>query len=171
MRASLSFLPDGDAGTAATLDRMAAMARRAALDPVIRQAAASAVRGMPGDWGTQHALILRDWMTARTAFLADPLYAEALHDPEWMVRQILTRGLVSVDCDDIAMLAAAMGLSIGLRARFVTVGFTSPNASYSHVWAELATAASRPCWVPVDPTRPVRGLDRLPITRRHAMEV
>jgi hypothetical protein len=171
MRATLSDIPGGDAGTYATLARMAALARRDALDPLIRQAAAGAVRGMPGDFGTHHAMILRQWITARTTFLADPLYAEALFTPGWMIRHILTQGTVGVDCDDVATFAAAMGLSIGLRARFVIVGFSSPNAPYSHVWAELATAAGSPRWIPVDPTRPIRGLDRLPITRRDVVEV
>jgi len=170
MRGFLSSVPAGDAGTLATVQAMRTLARRGAIDPVVRQQAALAVRGVPGDWGTEHASILRDWITRRTYYLADPTYTEALHEPGWQVRSILTLGNVGVDCDDVATLAAAMGLAIGLRARFVIVGFTSPNAPFRHVWTELASA-SRPEWVPIDPTRPVQAIARLPISRVRTVEV
>lgn len=170
MRGYLTSIPEGDAGTYRTLDLMRAMARRASAEPVVRQAAASAVRSYPGDGGTHHARLLNRWITERTYFLPDPLYIEALHEPALLLQQILTRGTVGVDCDDVAILAAAMGLSIGLRARFLIAGFTSPNAPFRHVWTELAGVHSG-VWVPVDPTRPVQALANLPVSRLHAVEV
>lgn len=170
MRGFLSSIPDGDAGTYATLQAMRHLARRDSLDPQMRMAASQAVRGVPGAFGTEHSRILRDWITDRTSFLADPTYAEALHAPAWQIRQILTRGVLGVDCDDVAMLAAAMGLSIGLRARFVIVGFTLPNAPFRHVWCDLASAEGGP-WVTIDPTRPVQPLANLRISRALVVEV
>jgi len=164
MRGFLSQIPDGDAGAYATAQAMRELSRRAAVDPLIRQAAAGAVRDVPYDLGNHHAELIRRWIEPRVYFLADPTYAEALHAPEWSIRQILTRGTVGLDCDDVAMLAAAMGLSVGLRARFVMVGFSSPTAPFRHIWTELA-AIHRPRWVPVDPTRSVQGLGRYQIGR------
>jgi hypothetical protein len=170
VRGFLSAIPDGDAGTYATVEAMRALARRDALTPDVRLAASAAVRGVPFDRGNVHAGILGRWIEARVYFLADPLYAEALHAPAWQIREILTRGVIGVDCDDVAMLAAAMGLSIGLRARFVLVGFNLPNAPFRHIWTELA-AVQNPHWVAIDPTRPQQGLASLPISRQTIVEV
>lgn len=170
MRGVRSAIPDGDTGTMATLQVMRTLARQGALDPVVRLAASAVVRGLAPASGVEQAQAVRAWVTDHTAFLADPLYAEALHMPGWQVRQILTRGLVAVDCDDVAMLAAALGLSIGLRARFVVVGFSSPNAPFRHVWCDLAPV-TRDVWVAIDPTRPQQALDRVPVTRHAVMEV
>lgn len=170
LRGQYSTLPDGDAGTYVTLDVMRRIARRASSLPIVRTLAAQAVRSYPGDGGNYHARLLNKWITERTYFLPDPTYTEALHEPAYLLTQILTRGNVGVDCDDVAMLAAAMGLSIGLRARYVIAGFSSPNAPFRHVWTELAGARSS-SWVPIDPTRPVQILASLPITRLEAVEV
>lgn len=170
MRGYLTSIPEGDAGTAATLNLMRAMARRASVEPLVRQAATSAVRSFPGDGGVAHARLLNRWITERTYFLPDPLYDEALHEPGLLLRQILTRGNVGVDCDDVAILAAAMGLSVGLRARFMVAGFTSPNAPYRHVWADLTGVHSN-VWVSVDPTRPVQSFANQPISRLRVVEV
>ena len=170
MRGYLTSVPDGDAGTYQTVQWMRAIVHRNAVDPVVRQTTAAAVRGVPFDRGNIHAELIRQWIEARTYFLADPTYAEALHAPEWQIRQILTRGVIGVDCDDIAMLAAAMGLAIGLQARFVIVGFTSPKAPFRHIWTELAAVRS-PRWVVIDPTRPMQGLESLSVSRRLVVEV
>lgn len=152
----------------ATVARMRDLARRASVHPALRQVAGRLVEGIGGSAWALQARILRDWVTDRVRFLPDPTYAETLHDPLWSLDQILTRGQVQLDCDDVAMLAAALGLSIGLRARFVVVAFLSPNAPYTHVWADLGNGRS---WVTVDPTRPLQGLAGLPISRVHYAEV
>lgn len=170
VRGFLSPLPDGDAGTFATLRAMQELSRRAALVPMVRQTAGQLVQAVPYDKGNVHADLIRRWIEPRVYFLADPTYAEALHAPEWSLRQILTRGTVGLDCDDVAMLAAALGLSIGLRARFVAVGFNSPEAPFRHVWTDLA-ALNRPAWVSVDPTRDTQGLGRFDIRRVAYYEV
>lgn len=170
MRGFTVPIPNGDAGTFATLEHMRKLARGAAMQPLVRNAAARLVLDVNGFDGTAQAVVLRSFITANTQFLPDPTYWETLLDPAWSVREILTHGIVQLDCDDVATLTAAMGLSIGLRARFVVVGFISPNAPFRHVWTELADAR-RPPWVPVDPTRPVQGLDGLAITRKHVVEV
>lgn len=170
MRGFLSSIPDGDAGTFATLDAMRGLARQASIDPTVRATTAALVRDVPFDRGNTHAVLIRRWIEARVYFLADPTYAEALHDPVWQIKQILTRGTVGVDCDDVAMLAAAMGLSVGLKARFAVVGFTSPNAPFQHVWTELAAIQS-PRWAIVDPTRPMQALANFKISRMAYREV
>lgn len=167
MRGVVVSIPSGDAGVQATVIRMRDLARRASLDPIVRTVTARLVIGIPGSAGHLQARIIRDWLTARVRFLPDPTTAETLHDPAWSLDQILTSGQVQLDCDDVAILAAAMGQSIGLRARYVVVAFRSPNAPYQHVWADLGDGRR---WLSVDPTRPVQGLDGLAVTRQVIVE-
>jgi transglutaminase-like putative cysteine protease len=144
------------------------MARQASIKPIVRTVTARVVVGVPGSAAMLQARLIRDWITERVRFLPDPATAEALHEPDWSIHQILTAGQVQLDCDDVAMLAAAMGQSIGLRARFVAVAFLSPNSPYQHVWADLG---QRDAWLTVDPTRPVQGLAGLAISRSTSVEV
>lgn len=161
-------IPGGDAGTFATLGRMRMLARRAAILPVIRMTTAELVRDVPPPMQPR---VIQGFVTERTTFLPDPTHAELLHSPEVLMQQILTRGIVPIDCDDVAMLTASMALAVGLRARFVVVGFrSSRSAPFRHVWTDIHVPGSR-LWLSVDPTRPLQpNLGQVP-TRRVAMEV
>lgn len=162
------WIPAGDEGTLATLGYMAQLSMRGAVTPECRGVAARCVLGAGRD-PLFHARLLRDWVDSHTEFLADPTIAEGLTPPEKLVRSIQDRGIGQCDCDDVAMLAAALGMSIGLRARFVVVAFgTDVTSPFAHVWCELAAPDGRQ-WLIVDPTRPVLGLPS--ISRMQIMEV
>lgn len=148
-------LPSSDFGTYWTLAQMRAMVYREFMNPVVRLTATQLVAGIGGKDGVEQAHTIRDFLTQHTEFLRDPDGVEMLHGPVWQLQQIRSRGVVQVDCDDVAMLAAALGKSIGLRARFVVVGFGGKNAPYRHVWTELGTGNT---WVDMDVTRPAQGL-------------
>lgn len=171
MRGFLVAMPGGDWGTRATVAHMARLARQAAPAPIVRTTAARLVFGLTPAEADAQCREIGEWVGQHTMFLPDPSGVEALHDPAWLVREALTRGVVQCDCDDVAMLAAAMGLSVGLRARFVVVGFHSPNSPYQHVWTELAGPRPGASWWSIDPTRPAQGLGALPISRALTVEV
>lgn len=150
---AVEWIPRGDAGITATVAHMARLARARSLDPRLRDTAVSIVRFIDGRDPTLQARLLRDWIDARVHFLPDPTLAEALHDPIDVLATIAREGIARVDCDDVATLVAALGLSIGLHPRLVVAAF-SPSRRFSHVWTELAT----PCgWLPIDPTRPLHS--------------
>lgn len=164
----LHWIPPGDDGTAATLQYMAQLALRGAVTPACRGVAARCVLGSGRD-PLFHARLLRDWVDRHTEFLADPTHAEGLTPPEKLVSVIASSGIAQCDCDDVAMLAAALGVAIGLRARFVVVAFGGgPSPAFAHVWCDLAGPDGAQ-WLSVDPTRPVLGLPR--ITRMQMMEI
>lgn len=153
MRAMVFPLPSGDAGVQVTVSTMRSLARRASVDPLVRRTAVDLVLSEPL---STHPVVIRDYLNDHTTFIPDPRHDEALHDPVYLLAQILTRGLVGIDCDDVAMLAASLGLSIGLRARYVVLAFGSaPTAPYQHVLTGLQSARGGP-WVVVDPTRPAQ---------------
>lgn len=169
MRVSLMGIPSGDAGTYRTLAIMRRVAKAGAINPIVRQTAVDITYGL-GANPTAQARTIRTWLEQNTAFQRDPYGVEAIHTPEAMIRQVLTRGRTSVDCDDVAVLAASLGLTLGLKARFVTVGFNSPNAPYAHVWAELADPR-RNVWVECDITRPAQGIVAAAVQRTHITAV
>lgn len=170
MRAHVEYLAPGETGTFQAIERLRGMARAAHIDPLVRSTAASLVLGIPGYAGTAQARALGRWIETHTTFLADPRYAEAFHDPRWMLERVRDRGVVQGDCDDIALLTAALGLSIGLRARVLVVGFRVPEAPLQHIWTELADPRSLR-WVPIDPTRPAQGLAGVPIARGYVRDL
>jgi hypothetical protein len=168
MRVSSFSIPGGDSGTVATLRHMKRLARQGCIHPLTRQTAINITHGM-GDVPLAQARTLREWLSQSILFQRYPYGVEALHAVDLMLRSILTTGTASLDCDDVAVLAAALGLTLGLRARFVAVGFKTPNSPFRHVWAELADPR-RPTWVDCDITRPAQGLSGVAITRRLVME-
>lgn len=78
-----------------------------------------------------------------------PIASETLRSPERMVAEIAERGYCEGDVDDVAVLAAAMGLSMGMRVRFLLValdGHTDPSGVFAQLksgdgdWAENPVA-------------------------------
>lgn len=157
-------LPGSDLGTLLTLAQMRATVYREFLSPLVRLTASKIVAEAAGGDGVAQAEQIRDWLESHVDFLRDPDGVEMLHGPVWQIQQIQRNGNEQVDCDDVAMLSAALGKSVGLRARFVVVAFDRANAPYRHVWTELSPP-SVPVWVDMDITRPMQGLPFERITR------
>lgn len=150
-------LPSNDFGTWLTMAMMRGMVGREFLSPLVRLTATQIVAGLGGKDGAEQAHTIREWLESHTEFLRDPDKVEMLHGPVWQLQQIRRNGMAYVDCDDVAMLGAALGKAVGLRARFVAVAFDNPTAPYRHVWTELAPPISNQ-WVDMDTTRPAQGL-------------
>lgn len=162
-------MPAGDLGTWLTLTMMRSMVNREFLFPIIRLTASQIVSGSGRD-GIVQAQEIRGWLDGNVDFLRDPDGVEMLHGPVWQVKQILSQGRLQVDCDDVAMLSAALGKAVGLRARFVVVAFDNPNAPYRHVWTELSPYTVS-AWTDMDITRPMQGLPFDRISRVSKMSV
>lgn len=152
MQATFRSVGSGNNGAADTLHQMSLYAREAAVHPLTRQVAVSLATGTGTDAERQAARI-RQWLERYVGFLRDPLPKEALHDPVWMIEQVGRFGRVEVDCDDVAMLGAALGMAIGLRARYVAIG----RQQFEHVWVDLADPG-RDEWYELDITRPYQDL-------------
>lgn len=151
-------IPGGGVGTATTLSAMIRLAVRASQMPAMREQAAALVRGVAPRDATGQALAISDWVGEHTVFLRDPAGAELLQAPELLLARIQATGMAQGDCDDVAMLAAALGRAIGLPTAYTVLAFHRPNAPWAHVYARVGP-------VEVDPTRPAQGLDALDVTR------
>lgn len=150
----------GDAQTRATLEIMADVARRAALDARIVDRAVGVVRHVSGRAPALMARTIDAWLRAAVQFLPDPLPAgDWVRTPAALLRELDAHGVARGDCDDAAVLAAALGMAVGLPARFRAVALT-PGGPFEHVWTELLTPEG---WVVLDPTRgpaPLGTVDR-----------
>lgn len=153
MLASHFGIAGGDFGTMQTIQHMRRIVNDATGDPLTRRTAASIGIAHGGKHGYPQARGIRAYLDERCVFLRDPSNRELLHHPAVMLQDILRQGYTAVDCDDVAILGAALGKAIGLRARFVVVGFSSPTAPFRHIWTELSDP-HKIRWVECDITRP-----------------
>jgi hypothetical protein len=160
-------LPSSDIGTFFTIAAMRAMVYAEFLTPAVRLTASEIVAGISGKDGLEQAHAIRGWIDSHTEFLRDPDGVEMLHGPAWQVEQIRRNGVVRLDCDDVAMLSAALGKSIGLRARFVVLAF---GGAYRHVFTELSPRGGQPAWLDMDVTRDSQTLPPR-VTRAFAKDV
>ncbi len=103
---------------------------------------------------------IHEWVQKTIRYVRDPVALELLTYPEDLARNIKTG-----DCDDHAMLEAALLGAIGIPTRFVVVGFSVPG-SYSHVYLEAKEKAD---WLPLEPivkNKPVGWEVPAPIARK-----
>ena len=159
-------IPRGDTRTNATLHHMRRLVDQGLRNPLTVGLASDIVAGVPGDPWAQ-AAALRDWLDRVVVFQPDPRGYETLRTVPEMLAAARTRGSMQVDCDDVAILAAALGKAVGMRARFVVLGFGGRWAPYAHVFAQLGTGPDG--WAEMDVTRPAAAL--LPPSRISFLEV
>lgn len=170
----LGSLPGGDGASRRTLDQMAAEVRAGLADPLTQRLTRRILLTVPRQDRTGAAQMIRLYLGGRFRFLTDALAGsllvgdsdvELLNTPHELARQILDFGEARGDCDDAAILAAAIGQLAGLPARFHVVGFDGPDGAFRHVWTDLLTALG---WLDMDVTRPAQG--PLPdVTREQTM--
>lgn len=135
-------VPAGDPGTFFTLALMRELARADA--PLLVEVADRII----GTTGNPLARI-RAFLSERVRFTHDPAGVELLKAPAYQLASIRSRGSTAGDCDDVAILGAALGLAAGYPARFVVLRF-EPEGPYEHVYAELRGPHG---WFELDTTR------------------
>jgi hypothetical protein len=158
-----STIADGDLGVAQTVAAMAGLVRSSIATPIVRQSVAQILTSIePGDYLGQ-AYAVREWLSQHITFLRDPAGVELLHTPEWLIRAIFMSGTAKVDCDDVAILAAALMGAIGWRVAFVTVAFLD-NAPFSHIYCSSSPpvafldSGGEQIWIEFDITRPMQEI-------------
>ena len=159
-------IPSGDIGTSQTVYKMKQLVNQSLSDPaVIQTARGIAIQFYQRDLDSQ-AQGIRRFMQDHFQFINDPRGVELLVTPRAMIDTIAKRYVVSGDCDEAAILGAALGKAIGMRARFVLLAFQG-RSSYAHVYAILRGTSG---WVSLDTTRPLRG-PFPPVMRQTTVEV
>ncbi|MBD3309553.1 hypothetical protein GF348_24450 [candidate division KSB3 bacterium] len=168
-------IPGGDSFTKRTLRRMRRLALNDQVDCDVRRLALKITEGIRGQDALTQIGAIRGWLMNHLMFTRDPRKHELLIAPRILVRSLRkpeNHGIIRVDCDDVATLAAALGSAVGLDARFVAVAYLSNNNSAPrHVWGELAPPGSDQ-WQEMDVTRVYQGLPpKSAITNRWTLKV
>jgi len=145
---------------------MGALVKREAVIPAIRHVAAQCVEMAGNEHSVRLVEAIRAWVARHFRFMRDPADRELLHSPDAQMRQLAANGYIVGDCDDAAILAAAIGLACGCRTRLVAVGFLDKRAPFSHVWAEVSPPTGLGGeWVECDVTRSFQSVPTHLISR------
>lgn len=134
-----------------------------ARDAFTIQTANNVVRGAAPRNRVAQIDAIRDWLDRTFRYVNDPIGVELLRDPATQFRQIRQLGYTQGDCDEAAMLSAALGMANGIPARFRALAFYSATAPYTHVVADLQGQDG--IWYPVDITKPP-GMEHPPTPTR-----
>lgn len=157
-------IPSAHLGIEWTVDHMQELATQAACAPVVQEAAREIVGSSAGRDAADR---IRRYLEANVRFQFDPPGVELIRTPELLLRQIHCRGESFGDCDDVAVLGAALGLAVGLPATYVLIAFHDTDP-FEHVYTELETPAGA---VELDTTRPEHLPPELQIRRTERREV
>lgn len=143
---TLGTLPSGSAGIAATLKVMVRLAREYKKDSGVRELATRLVRDLP-----QYDTLGE--VKALHAFVRDAIrYTNDIRGVETVQTPRVTLETGVGDCDDKALLLAALLESIGRPARFVAIQLGGPG--FSHVLVETR-AGKNGRWIPLETIKPV----------------
>lgn len=165
---SVHTIAPRDLGSMQTLSAMRRLVSRALTDPAVLNTAKDIVRFLPARAYAMQVDTIRSFLADRFLFMRDPAGVELLHTPRYMLDTIRDRFFFAADCDDAAVLTAALGKAVGLKARFVAVGFESSTGPFAHVFTEIQTPDGR--WHEMDITRP-SGKTAPPYARIKRLEV
>lgn len=157
----------GDFGTSQTVSAMRRVVNTSLTDAVVVQTARSLAASTFARDTDGQILAIRMFLQDHFQFVRDPSGVELLATPRSMLDAIHQRGVATGDCDEAAILGAALGKAIGLQARFILLGFQGAAGPLTHVYAALR---GRSKWTNLDVTKPARG-PFPPVTRRATVEV
>ncbi|MGE0160724.1 MAG: transglutaminase domain-containing protein [Gemmatimonadales bacterium] len=165
-----SWIPSGSLGIEWTVWRMRRLVADAQRSPLLVETARRIVGDNPRAAGfrnsTEAAEHIRAFLEGGVRFEHDPAGTELLKPPDMMLEEIELNGQAAGDCDDVAVLGAALGRAVGLPARFRLLAFR-PGAPYEHVYTELLTDGG---WRELDTTKPHQLPSGLRIVRTSTRE-
>lgn len=145
MPAATMAIPEGDAGTAATIQQMARLIDQGMKDPVVHELAARLVRGVRQFDFTGEARSIYEGVRRNVRFTRDIRGKETLHAAPEIIR------LRIGDCDDFTILMCALLGSVGHKCRIVTISaYPAAPDIFSHVYPEVFLDGR---WVAVDAAR------------------
>lgn len=156
----------GDTGARQMVTVMRQEVYRALRNPLTIQAAETIMAAGPN--AAAQVAQLRGWLETHVTFLPDPYGVELLRTPDYLLNVIQLEGHARGDCDDVATLAASLGMAAGHPARFVLYAF-GEHLPFSHVFCELYTMCRG--WVELDVTRPAQIPPGMEVARVETHEV
>lgn len=128
-------LKPGMAGVTQSLDEMRALLRENLKDKRVRYVAEQVVRRAPGGNRVAEAREIFNFVLKRVRYTRDPSSVELLQDPRILLERIERQGWAAGDCDDHALMIAALGHQLSLPIVWVLLG---PEKNvYEHIYAAM----------------------------------
>lgn len=140
---TLQAIPDGVAGVGVTLTWMTRLVREGKTEPEVRSTALSLTSHLDQKDFVGEVEALFDFVQNKIRYVHDVTDVETVSSPVVLLQDR------TGDCDDKAVLLAALLESIGHKTRFVAGGFD--RSSIEHVFVETLIGSR---WVPLDATEP-----------------
>jgi hypothetical protein len=142
---TLEEIPNGEAGTDATLKRIIEVSQRSLYTPELRLLALQVLKAgnVSGRDKIGASGALYGFVKNRIRFVNDPIGVETVQEPAVTLR------LGAGDCDDQSVLMAALARSIGIPARFAVIGADPDH--FRHIYPELHIGGK---WLTADTTSP-----------------
>lgn len=144
MTATLQAIPDGKAGTVATLKIMKEVANAGKISLPIRNLAVNLINHLPQKDYFNEVKILHRFVRDQIRYVKDIRGVETVQTPDVTLR------LRAGDCDDKSVLLASMLEAIGHPTRFVAIGFRPDDFAHVYVESRIGTK-----WIPLETTEPV----------------
>lgn len=152
-----------------TLDLMVKQVMESFRQPaVVERAGRIAMTVQEKDPAAIAAAIAR-WLRARIRFVPDPVNEQLLKTPAYLLEAIDRDGRVAADCVDVAMLAAALLMAVGIQAEFFAEAYDEipdrMHADLVHVYAVAQTGNGPTGWVWLDTQRGADAQQVEPVRR------
>lgn len=136
-------IPDGPAGTYATLNVMSRIVKRYKKSAPLRELALNIIRDLPGSKNfAGQAERLQNYVRYQIQYVKDITGLETVQTPDRTLKNL------AGDCDDQAVLLATLLETIGHPTRFVAIK-TQPLGPYVHVFTETKV---KNMWLPAETT-------------------
>lgn len=147
-------IPFGFRGSLATVERMRAVVRASLRQELVIRTATRVVMFQPTRNQEAHANAIRQYLASVFHFVPDPRGVETIRTPLYQLREIGETGGVGGDCDDAAVLGAALAMAVGISAWFRIVKFRR-DGEFAHVFTILTPRAGQA--IDLDVTKPAQG--------------
>lgn len=141
----LEGIPEGAAGIRATLDAMVRLTRQYRTNLTVRRLAEQIIAGIPPKQYWLEVEAVLEWVRHSIRYTQDVYDVEMLRDPESLINEPFG------DCDDMALLAGTLLVSLGHPVRYVAVA-TNDMGEYNHVYVETKVADK---WIGIETTENV----------------
>jgi hypothetical protein len=126
---------DGLSGNIQTIDLMKKVARLRSGDQLLRKLALNILANyrVKSHYFVDEALAIGDYVKNKVRYVRDPDNIERLQDPIDMIKDI-QNGTAQGDCDDMALVTAALLLSVGHQPLFRAVRYEQPLGNFNHIY-------------------------------------
>ena len=127
---------DGINGNLDTVEVMKKMAREYSRHDLVKRLATNILhhKNIPSHHYLDEAKAIGDFVKRHVRYVKDPVGTESLTAPDMMIRMMKEVGYSMGDCDDMALLTAALLMSIGIHPRFRTVRYRGNTGNFSHIY-------------------------------------